>query len=77
MSDSADRIMSDHKHAPGLPEIVDEAPDTPGWVPALGLGLFAIISIAVAIRLAWLDANPPAEAGAAQAAAAIDGGAAP
>jgi hypothetical protein len=69
--------MSDHKHAPGLPAIVDEAPDTPGWVPALGLGLFAVIAIAVAIRLAWMDANPPVAADAAQAAVAIDGGAAP
>jgi hypothetical protein len=53
-----------------LPEIVDEAPDTPGWVPALGLGLFALISIVVAIRLAWNEANPPApDAAAVQAAA--------
>ena len=69
--------MSDHKHAPGLPEVVDEAADTPAWVPALGLGLFALAAIAVAIRLAWVDANPPADPGAAQAAAAIDGGVAP
>jgi hypothetical protein len=42
--------------------------------------LFALVSIVFAIRLAWLDANPPApEAGdaAAQAAAAVDGGTAP
>jgi hypothetical protein len=60
-----------------LPEIVDEAPDTPAWVPALGLGLFAVVAIAVAIRLAWVDANPPADTAAAQAAAAVDGGATP
>ncbi|HKU41785.1 MAG TPA: hypothetical protein VJR89_26695 [Polyangiales bacterium] len=58
-----------------MPEIVDEAPDTPGWVPALGLGLFAVVAIAAAVRLAWMDANPPAQAGDAQAAAAVDGGA--
>lgn len=70
--------MSHDKHAPTLPQIVDEAPDTPGWVPALGIGLFALLSIVVAIQLAWNDANPPAPApGAAQAAAAVDGGAAP
>lgn len=69
--------MSDHKHAPGLPEIVDEAPDTPAWVPALGIGLFAVAAIAVAIRLAWIDAHPPSAAPEAQAAAAVDGGAAP
>jgi hypothetical protein len=70
--------MSHDKHAPRLPRIVDEAPDTPGWVPALGLGLFAVVSILFAIRLAWIDANPPAPDAAAQAAAAtVDGGAAP
>jgi hypothetical protein len=60
-----------------LPEIKDEAPDTPAWVPALGLGLFALITVVVAIRLAWVEANPaPVDAGAAQAAAApIDAGA--
>jgi len=70
--------MSHDKHAPSLPQIVDEAPDTPPWVPALGLGLFAVLSIVVAVRLAWVDANPPApDAGAAQATATVDGGAAP
>ena len=71
--------MSHDKHGPSLPEIKDEAPDTPAWVPALGLGLFALITIFVAIRLAWVEANPVAEdAGAAQAAAAQkDAGAAP
>jgi hypothetical protein len=71
--------MSHDKHGPSLPTIVDEAPDTAGWVPALGLGLFALVTIVIAIRLAWMEANPVAEsAGAAQAAAAAqDGGAAP
>lgn len=68
--------MSDHKHAPGLPAVVDEASDTPAWVPALGVGLFALIAIALAVRLAWRDANPPPPAAEAQAAAAVvDGGA--
>ncbi|HET6336428.1 MAG TPA: hypothetical protein VFG30_24565 [Polyangiales bacterium] len=63
--------MSHDKHGPSLPEIKDEAADTPAWVPALGLGLFALITIVVAIRLAWVEANPVAvDAGAAQAAAA-------
>ena len=62
--------MSHDKHAPRLPEIKDEAPDTPSWVPALGLGLFALITIMVAIRLAWVEANPVAkDAGAAEEAA--------
>jgi len=71
--------MSHDKHAPRLPKVVDEAADTPGWVPALGLGLFAVLAIVMAIRLAWLGANPPEQAAdAAQAAAtAVDAGAAP
>ena len=70
--------MSDAKHAPSLPKVVDEAPDTPSWVPALGLGLFALIAIALAIRLAWAEANlPEAAAGAVQAAINLDAGAAP
>lgn len=71
--------MSHDKHGPNLPTIVDEAPDTAGWVPALGLGLLALVTIVIAIRLAWLEAKEGAEgAGAAQAAAAAqDGGATP
>jgi hypothetical protein len=67
--------MSHDNHGPSLPKIVDEAPDTPAWVPALGVGLLALITIVVAIRLAWLEANPVADpAGAAQAAASVDAG---
>jgi hypothetical protein len=67
--------MSHDQHGPRLPEIVDEAPDTPAWVPALGLGLFAMITIVVAVRLAWVEANPVVpDAGAAQAAAAAPEG---
>lgn len=67
--------MSHDKHGPGLPKIVDEAADTPTWVPALGLGLFALITIVVAIRLAWVEANPVAEAPSTAQAAANDAGA--
>lgn len=62
--------MSHDKHGPSLPVIVDEAPDTPGWVPALGLGLFALLTIFFAVRLAWNEANPQPDTGAEQAAAA-------
>jgi hypothetical protein len=69
--------MSHDKHGPSLPTIVDEAPDTASWVPALGLGLLALFTIVIAIRLAWMEANPVADgAGAAQANAAQDAGAA-
>jgi protein-S-isoprenylcysteine O-methyltransferase Ste14 len=70
--------MSHDKHAPRLPEVVDEAADTPSWVPALGLGLFAVVAIVVAIQLASAGANPAEQTvDAAQAAAAVDAGPAP
>ena len=54
--------MSEHKHAaPSLPEVVDEAADTPAWVPALGLGLFALIALVFAMRLAFPDAQAPSQ----------------
>ena len=66
--------MSHDQHGPRLPEIVDEAADTPAWVPALGFGLFAVITMVVAVRLAWVEANPVVpDADAAQAAAAAAG----
>ena len=66
--------MSHDQHAPRLPEIKDEAADTPAWVPALGLGLFALIAIVIAVRLAYTEANPVAlDAGAAQTAKADAG----
>jgi hypothetical protein len=69
--------MSHDKRGPSLPKIVDEAPDTPGWVPALGLGLFALVAIVLAIRLAWMEANPTPEDAAQAAATAQDAGVAP
>ena len=39
--------MADHAHdepdVPGLPQIQDEAADTPMWLPATGLALLAIL----------------------------------
>lgn len=42
--------MSHAKTPPTLPTIVDEAGDSPNWVPVLGLALFAIVSLLAAIR---------------------------
>lgn len=39
--------QDDRDLPPGLPEIQDEAGDTPRWVPWLGLALFAVL-VAVA-----------------------------
>jgi hypothetical protein len=56
--------MSDPKHAaPSLPDVVDEAADTPAWVPALGLGLAALISLVFAVQLAFKVAAPEKPAG--------------
>jgi hypothetical protein len=56
-----------------LPKIVDEAPETPNWVPALGVGIFAVITILLAIRFAWVEANPVAAGSpTVQAAAAVE-----
>jgi hypothetical protein len=61
--------MSSHpKSAPTLPKVVDEAGDTPGWVPALGVGLFALAALLIVVRFAWVDSSatpkaaPPAVA---------------
>jgi hypothetical protein len=34
---------------PELPEVTDEAPNTPAWVPLLGLVLFATAAVAIVI----------------------------
>jgi type VI protein secretion system component VasF len=34
--------MSHANHPPELPEVTDEAGDTPSWVPLLGVVLFAL-----------------------------------
>jgi hypothetical protein len=57
--------MSSHpKTPPTLPTVVDEAGETPGWVPALGIGLFALVALLIAVQLASSDAEkapqPPA-----------------
>lgn len=35
--------MSHPHHAPELPEVTDEAGDTPSWVPLLGAALFVLM----------------------------------
>jgi hypothetical protein len=53
--------MTHHdKHAPALPqEILDEAGETPGWVPALGIGLLVLVTMTVALRVAGGDSAAP------------------
>ncbi|HEX7479901.1 MAG TPA: hypothetical protein VF331_19015 [Polyangiales bacterium] len=61
--------MSHEKHAPTLPQVTDEAANTPNWVPALGFGLFALFALLFAVRHAMHDAAPTNGAADAPAAA--------
>lgn len=66
--------MSHPKNPPSLPTIVDEAGDSPTWVPALGLLLFVLLALAAAARIAMHDnaettKSPAADAEPAPAAA--------
>jgi hypothetical protein len=45
--------MSEDAHShepPGLPEIRDEAANTPLWVPALGLALLVVLAMVAVLR---------------------------
>ena len=47
--------MSHPKTPPSLPTVVDEAGDSPSWVPALGLLLFVLFALVTAARIALQD----------------------
>ena len=68
--------MSHPKTPPSLPTIVDEAGDSPTWVPALGLLLFVLLALAAAARIAMHDkaetTQSPAAAPEAEAAPAAN-----
>lgn len=51
--------MSASHEAPGLPEVKDEAGDSPRWLPWLGVGLFCLAAMLVAARLS-LEPKPGA-----------------
>jgi hypothetical protein len=53
--------MSHANTPPTLPTVVDEAGDSPTWVPVLGLALFALVGLLVAIRLAGEESTQRAE----------------
>jgi hypothetical protein len=44
--------MSHSKAPPSLPTVVDEAGDTPTWVPILGLVLFGLAALIIAVSTA-------------------------
>ena len=65
------RATHEKHHAPGLPEVTDEAGNTPGWVPALGAGVFAVLAMLIAVSVMMRDAAPPAPPPAAPAGEAV------
>lgn len=60
-------MADEHHHAPGLPEIHDEAADTPMWLPMLGLAIFAIVALFLITRAAIEDASAELDATAEEA----------
>ena len=53
--------MSLSKASPTLPEVYDEAGNTPSWVPVLGVGLFMLFALFFGARyLAHKDLPPSA-----------------
>lgn len=65
-------MADDHSHTPGLPEIHDEAADTPMWIPMLGLALFALLALFLIVRAAVADASAELEATTGEEAAAAE-----
>lgn len=58
--------MSETHEPPGLPTVVDEAAETPPWVPKLGLALLAAVVVyVVAMRVIEPAADAPPEPAAA------------
>lgn len=47
-----------HETAPGLPEIRDEAADTPTWIPVLGLVLLFLLAVSFVLRGALSEDLP-------------------
>jgi hypothetical protein len=64
--------MSGSKQPPDLPDVVDEAGDSPSWVPMLGLALLCALALLIAARQALHHDDSAAPEGA--AAAGADGG---
>jgi hypothetical protein len=60
-----------HAHTPPeLPEITDEAGDSPKWLPGLGLALFVLAAVSIALSHGRSGEEAGVEAGTTQEAAA-------
>jgi hypothetical protein len=68
--------MTEHKEPPRLPDVVDEAGNTPGWVPMLGLGLLCLVALAIVARQA-ISHRQSAAANAADGGTAVEAPAKP
>ena len=70
--------MADQHHdepdVPGLPQIQDEAPDTPMWLPATGLGLLVIMVLMLVYHVAQGPETAAAEGDVAAEGAEAEGG---
>ena len=61
---------SESQAPPQLPTIVDEAGDSPAWLPWLGVGLFCLAAMLIAARYGLASGAAPAASGAGDAAVA-------
>ena len=70
--------MADQHHdepdVPGLPQIQDEAADTPMWLPATGLGLLVIMVLMLVYHVAQGPETAAAEGDVAAEGAEAEGG---
>lgn len=54
--------MTEANHAPTLPDVVDEAGETPAWVPWLGVGLLLVAVLYASLGGGHRGAETPAAA---------------
>lgn len=68
--DSSDHDAAHHDGPPSLPQVTDEAGNSPTWLPFTGLALLALIALVTIFRMQSKDEIPAAaEAPAADVAA--------
>ncbi|MDQ3031319.1 MAG: hypothetical protein M3Y87_02805 [Myxococcota bacterium] len=71
--DAASAAHDSPSEHPSLPPVHDEAPDTPMWLPALGLALLAFFAVYGLLRSASSsDAELPESATAVEVAPAVE-----